>query len=562
MLHGNIGFRDFIMSRPRKVVAIDAETDPFLYGRIPAPFIWGVYDGKDYRTFDQTSELVEYLQRNRFIAYAHNGGKFDFMFLLPFIKETKVQIINSRIVSMFIGACEFRDSFAIIPEPLKKFGAKKEIDYGKLEASVRYLHMDEIKEYLFYDCKILFEAVTQYRSIAGTRTTIASNALSFARKLGIDPGKTNHTFDREMRMYYYGGRCECFQGGTHKNIKLLDIHSAYPAAMLQHHVTGNQLIASDDFEGMTDDDIRRSFIKLECTSTGAFPKRIGGADGHLSFPHEYDLYYVTGWEYLAAKELGLISNVSIKTVIWTRETITFTDYVTHWFEYKASHDKNLDPVNYTIGKIMMNSLYGKLAQNPARYYDYKIYPAGTSIDYENGWELQTEYEGHEIHRRESLWKYKFEYGVGWEGKQIYKNVATGASITGYVRSVLLRAMHEVGIENVIYCDTDGIVLKDNADTSKLYIGPEIGKWGIDDECAPVGHFAGKKLYAVHGSDGKKKVASKGSKLDFDELVRIINGETVQWKSEAPAFGIDGSAKFVVRNIRATAKSLATTETQE
>lgn len=543
------------MPRQRKIVTIDAETDPFLYGRVPQPFIWGHYDGKDFETFNTTKSLVEYLWDKRVIAYAHNGGKFDFIYMLPYVGETKVQIINSRIVSMFIGACELRDSFAIIPEPLKKFGAKKEIDYGKLEASMRHLHKEEIEEYLFYDVKILYDAVTQYRNIAGTRTTIASNALSFARKLGIDPGKTNHTFDREMRNYYYGGRCECFQGGTHKNIKLLDIHSAYPAAMIQYHATGNQLIASDDFEGMTDDEINRSFIKLECTSNGAFPKRIGGADGGLSFPYEFDEYYVTGWEYNAATQLGLISDISIKTVIWTRETITFKDYVTHWFEYKARHDKTTDPVNYTIGKIMMNSLYGKLAQNPARYYDYKIVEAGTEVEHEKGWELQTEYDGHEIHRRESLWKWKYELGVQWQAKTLYKNVATGASITGYVRAILLRAMHQVGIENVIYCDTDGLVLKSTADTSKLDLGKLIGQWGVDDECAPVGHFAGKKLYAVHGSDGKKKIASKGSKLDFDALERIVNGETVIWKSDAPTFSIDGGAKFVQRNIRATAKSL-------
>jgi Vibrio phage DNA polymerase len=543
------------MPRPRTIAAIDAETDPFLYGRVPKPFIWGFYAGKDYLTFDTTKELVEFLSRKRIIAYAHNGGKFDFMFMLPYMGETKVQIINGRIVSMFIGACELRDSFAIIPEPLRKFGAKREIDYGKLEQPVRHLHMDEIREYLYYDCKILFDAVARYRDIAGTRTTIASNALSFARKLGIDPGKSNHTFDREMRNWYFGGRCECFEGGTHRDIKLLDIHSAYPSAMMQYHATGQDFMVQNDFRDMTDDDIKRSFIKLECTSNGAFAKRIGGADGGLSFPAEYDLYYVTGWEYLAAKDLELIRNEKIITVRWTQNKITFDKYVKHWFEFKASHDKNIDPVNYTIGKIMMNSLYGKLAQNPARYFDYKIVEAGTPIDHENGWELQTEYEGHEIHRRESLWKWKFEHGVQWKEKTIYKNVATGASITGYVRAILLQAIHTVGKENVIYCDTDGLVLKSNADISKLDIGNALGQWGIDDNNAPVGHFAGKKLYAVKGSNGKNKIASKGSKLDFDQLVRIVNGETITWKNDAPAFSIDGSSKFVVRDIRATAHNL-------
>ncbi len=170
------------MPRPKKIYACDAETDPFLHGRIPFPFIWGLYDGKKFSTFDKTEDFVNVVSKLDIILYAHNGGKFDFMYLLPFIKQTKAQIINGRIVSMFLGNCELRDSFSIIPEPLRNFGDKREIDYSKLEASVRDQHKEEIHEYLFYDCKILYDAVSQYRKIAGTKRTIASNALAYSKK--------------------------------------------------------------------------------------------------------------------------------------------------------------------------------------------------------------------------------------------------------------------------------------------------------------------------------------------------------------------------------------------
>ena len=130
---------------------------------------------------------------------------------------------------------------------------------------------------------------------------------------------------------------------------------------------------------MTDDEIARSFIIIECYSNGAFPKRIVGPDGGLSFPHEYGEYYITGWEYLVAREYGLFHSEKIHSIRYSKQTISFKDYVTHWYQRKSSIKKKDDPINYTIAKIMMNSLYGKLAQNITKYYDYRIMHAGSNI---------------------------------------------------------------------------------------------------------------------------------------------------------------------------------------
>lgn len=580
------------MPRSRPVWACDCETDPFLHGRVPVPFIWGAYGpGGEYKEFDRTEDFVAWAKAMEIILYAHNGGKFDFMFLLEYLIQTRVQIINSRLVCLKIGLCELRDSFSIIPVALKEFGFKKEIEHWKMEKRLRHKYMPEIRSYLYQDCKGLYEGVMQYRVVAGTKNTIASNALQFARKLGINPGKTNHRFDSTMRDFFFGGRCECFEFGTHKNVHLLDIHSAYPFAMLQEHATTSAFVMKDNFDGMDEAEIQRSFIIVECTSHGAFPKK--NEQGGLTFPHRYDAYYVTGWEYLVAKRFGLIEHETILHVYSTANKITFAPYVNHWFEYKARHNKKTDPVNYTIGKIMMNSLYGKLAQNPARYYDYKIVPAGTPLclepleKYDNtkycakcgemildhGWELLNEFGKHEIHCRESLWKWKYQYGVEWEAKTIFNNVATGASITGFTRAHLLHTMCTIGRDNIIYCDTDGLAIKGNADLSGVSFSDRIGDWELEDT-APIAHFAGKKLYAVKLSDGKYKLANKGSKLNqinvtkqiegeeityfetndaaaFEKLTHIVNGGTVRWDNPAPTFSIDGSATFIHRDIRAT-----------
>jgi len=587
------------MASNRRLIAVDCETDPAKHGRVPEPFVWGVFDGREYFHFSSTTEFVEWLSKQNVIAYAHNGGKFDFMFLVQYIKKTKAQVINGRIVKMMLGKAELRDSIAIMPTPLKSFGKKKDIDYRKMEADVREENMPEIIEYLKYDCISLYELVDEYRKIAGKRTTIASNALAFSRKLGINMGRTNHVFDEKMRPFFFGGRCEVFKPGTHKNIRLLDIHSAYPYAMSRDHPCGNirKYLTYSEFDALTREEKERCFLHLQCYAKGCFPYRTKTG---LEFPHMYGEYYVTGWEYIAALDLQLISKVEFIEIISLPDVVNFSPYVEHWYVYKESHPKDTYPIQYEIGKRMMNSLYGKSAQNIARYFDYRIMPAGTPLC-ENfkpipkdktycmkcgdkadnhGWTKCVEYQAIEVHRRPALWKYEFRFGKEWEGQPLYNNVATGASITGFTRAHLLRAIHAIGIKHVIYSDTDSIICNASADLSKLSMTEKLGDWG-DEGVGLIGHFAGKKIYGImlnkictkhnapsgqkckdceqpektHGKAYKIKIASKGSKLTFKDIEALMRGETITWKSDFPSFSIAGEPSFMIRNIRSTAKAI-------
>lgn len=587
------------MAREKRVFAGDCETDPFLRGRIPFPFIWGLYDGKNFTTYDTTKEFVDHIKRLPVILYMHNGGKFDFMYLLPHMEGiTQAQIINGRIVKMMLGRCELRDSYSAVPEALGNI-KKDKIDMWKLESDVRSIYREEILRYLYGDCRYLHELMVTYRQTAGKRTTIASNAMAFSSKLGIHTGKTNHRFDAQMRRFFFGGRTQCFQPGTHHNIQILDIHSAYPFAMLHDHATGDDFHWQDTLDGLSVEQIQRAFITLTCTSDGAFPKRRKVRvdengdqieEGGLFFPHEYNRFNVTGWEYLVAKEFNLIRDVQIDAVGFTNDKLNFKPYVEHWYEYKKQHSakdasgERLFPNEYTVGKYMMNSLYGKLAMNPARYYDYKIVPAMTPVDDKMGWQLGPEFEGHAIHCRPAMWKYRYELGVEWKAKAIYHNVATGASITGFTRAHLLRAMCTVGRQHIIYCDTDSLFTHAGAPTQLIPQTDQLGDWELEDKCAPVGHFAGKKLYGVITSridkdtgKPKQKIASKGSKLAFEHIESIMRGEAVKWESQAPSFSmksgripptpekasksassgetpVDTERFFVRRKIRATAQT--------
>jgi hypothetical protein len=572
------------MPRPRSIATCDCETDPFLHRRIPKPFIWGFYDGREFQTFDSTDALVEYIKPKRLTLYAHNGGKFDFMYLLSHVGETTAQIINGRIVCMKLGETELVDSYAAIPEALGDI-KKDKIEYWKMEKEYREQYREEILSYLRGDCVYLYELMSTYRKIGGHKKTIASNALTHAKKLGIEPGTTNHRFDANYRPFYFGGRTECFRPGSHEHISVLDIKSSYPNAMMYDHPTGGYMYRQNDFTGLDRDAITRSMIILKCFANGCFPLRTQTSEG-LKFPKAHNEYRVTGWEYLAAKDLGLIDDEQIIEVRYTDQKITFRDYVLHWYEYKNAHPKKQFPIEYAIGKRFMNSLYGKMAQNPERYHDYKIVADDTQLpcdkpivdktgkcrvcgfpEMDHGWLFYTTFEGRTFHRRESLWKYRYRFGIEWEAKPLYKNVATGASITGFARAALLRAMHAIGAEHVIYCDTDSLVVDRFADHSILPQSDKIGDWELEIKRAPIGHFCGKKLYAIdidptkkcgcetrNGQCDRHKVVTKGGRLTFKEMEKLAAGEDIFYEPQAPSYSLANGIDFVDRTFRRTSSN--------
>lgn len=536
---------------PKKIIAADCETDPFLHGRIPEPFVWGAFDGKDFLTFDTTAEFADWAKDQDAFIYAHNGGKFDFMFLLPFVGECRAKIINGRIAEMKFGKATLRDSYSIIPIPLKDF-RKTEIEYWKLESKVRASYWQEIVDYLEDDCRDLFDIVGAFRETAGKGLTIAGNALNFAKGLGINVGKSTKKYDDKFRPFYYGGRVQCFKPGAIQSVSAFDIKSAYPFAMTHNHATGTDYFTDDSLEEYSDEQIGPLFIQIRCYSKGAFPVREGGG---LTFPERFGEFFVTGWEYNVAKKHGLIANENIIRVVEFMETVNFSPYVNHWFSHKDLADKRGDLAQRTVGKIMLNSLYGKLAQNPVHYRDYKIVPGGTPIDDLNGWILGAEFGEMEIHERPVLWNLQLKYGEDWITKPVFYNVATAASITGFTRAHLLDAIHTVGYSSVVYCDTDCIFVTQNADVIKLDQSGALGSWDWEGY-ADVAYMGGPKLYAmryVNGpKKGKEKIATKGARLSYDEIVRVVSGETIVWKNAAPTFSIGQPPKFVVRKIRATA----------
>ena len=535
----------------REIWVADSETDPFDLGVIPAPFIWGVYHGygeTEYWEFRDTAEFVEFIAAQDVILYAHNGGKFDWHFLSPwFSPDSEMLIINGRLAKFEIGKCELRDSFNLMPVSLEQYN-KMKFDYTKMHKDFREDHMEEISEYLESDCVNLWNMVYGFDAEYGRHITQASAAMHFWKyRLKNKVPRSDSEFYDEMRPFYYGGRVQCFeQGDLDGYFQSIDINSAYPYAMVHGHPYS---LEYDRKEGKPKKKVGSwgpMLFTLDCVARGCFPYR--GTNGNLYYPddNEERRYFVTGWELLAAFDTETIDDVKILEHIEFEETKDFSEYVNFFWNRRQEFKTKGDKGGEFYCKIFLNSLYGKFGMDIRKHKNYTLKSRGDIPD------IIAEMSDGESIQDFREWVIHAEQAA--TGKRRFYNLATAASITGYVRAMLWRAI--CAAERPLYCDTDSITAKafgDNVTLSK-----ELGDWEIEYEYDRV-IICGKKLYAMHKRgepDNIKaswKMASKGARLDYTDLIKIAAGEKVQFNNIVPTFSMSKEKPtFVSREIKTTA----------
>jgi hypothetical protein len=497
--------------------------------------------------------------------------------------DEPVMVINGRLARFRIGECEFRDSLNIFPNTrLADFGVKNDIDYELMEPTRRTDPnvRAQISSYLRQDCVGLWEMVDRYRGKYGKSLTQATASMKYWEKMTqLEAPRQTRTQYERYKPYYYGGRVQCFGTGVqHVPFSVADINSAYPFAMLRDHIFSPQAIL--DRHLPAEPEIYKCLIKLDCTSRGAFPWR-DPETGELFFPDDeaghrnrMRTYTITGWEFLTALELDAVTNIHIRQVHTFPKSINFKEYIEHFYNQRMEAQARGDVAGKIFGKYFMNSLYGKFGANCANYAEYLISHPDTAEFKQWLAKGYTRYkkwgERWLLERKPTL-----EQLDDIEGKWRFYNVATAASVTGFVRAYLFRALSTAG--GVVYCDTDSIAARD---TTRLTFGDQLGQWkneGRFDRYA----IAGKKLYAFHQDgageafdpDEKKnpswKIASKGVNLSANALAPEIITQIAQghgpllkegaYRSlpQSPTYSVTREVPvFIARDLKRTAKDMS------
>lgn len=548
----------------------DAETDPFEFGVVPKPFIWGIYTGEDYHEFigtgenryctrDDLKKMVDFLREQEVIIYAHNGGKFDWHFLTEYLEpDQEILVINGRLARFEIGKCEFRDSWNLIPVPLGAYG-KDEIEYEKMHYLFREEHLQEIRDYLKSDCVYLHEMIKEFENEYGIHITQAQAAMhlwkyQFKNKVP----RSGPIFYDEFRPWYFGGRVQCFQFGDSKHSRVpsrtlsIDINSAYPYAMLSPHPYSLEYKKVRGKPKHVYENWGPIFFTVSCIARGCFPYR--ATTGALYYPADdiERVYYVTGYELQAAIETETIDNLTIIEHFVFEETKDFSEYVNYFYEKRLTAETIGESI---FAKLFLNSLYGKFATDPRKYKTHILKPASQLQD------VLQELGEHDTFKHFKEWILVCQNRDD-PGKNPFFNVTTGASITGFVRAYLWRAI--CNAENVVYCDTDSI-------TAEAFPGVEfsreLGQWDLENYYDRV-IVCGKKMYAMHvdkkkteKATGKKikkqwKIASKGAALDHNDMQKMAAGTLVMYDNIAPTFSTSKSEpSFVSRELRMTATDI-------
>lgn len=569
---------------------VDAETDPFEPGVYVEPFIWGLLLATgEYFEFTTTEKLIEWChaQDEKIVLYAHNGGKFDYHFLRHALEaDSPISVIAGRLARAHIGRVEFRDSLNLFGQTRLADFSKEKIDYRLMKADVRNSHMPEIRKYLKSDCVNLLAIVEKFIERYGMQFTQAGASMKYWQKhhaprdsegKGILPEWSSQgvaaNYYEKFSPFYYGGRVQCFASGyEQKKFKVVDINSAYPRAMLDPHPYSNSSVTLSG-RLPKDEHVPQCLIELEAVSKGALPFR--HEDGSLFFPEDERVarrYFVTGWEYLAGIETGTLIPTKILRSHFFGEPVSFEGYINHFYCERVNAKLAGDKAHDIFAKIFMNGLYGKFASNPTKYREFML-SEPESEQYrkwiEAGYLDVGEWGGrHMLTRPVPLSKHR------------YYNIATAASITGWVRAFLWRSI--LRCSGVLYCDTDSVAA---VDVSRLDTGPKLGQWKLEADCDEYA-IAGKKNYAFHiegkprpvhvkrqkplyaqessdeWDDMRKcwKIASKGSDLTPQEMIAAALGFEVLSRSSVPNMSIHRNEfSFIDRKVRSTYRDIRVLE---
>lgn len=536
-------------------------------------------------------KLMNYLLTPRFKGYqiySHNGGSFDMLFLLAWIRahedefgfsivpvQSSIQILEvwRRPRNPEEGIREkwtFIDSMKLLPMGLEKacktFGLP-----GKVKQDLN-VHEDHPswEIYLKQDCIALvtvLERVTDMILAMGGEVgvTTPATAMKLYRREFLGRGEGNpakiprhahymncadiktckgcaHEWVRDA---YYGGRTEVFrmQG---ENLHYYDINSSYVAAMRETMPGGDRMV-----EKRYRPELHEKYVGfVQCTVTipedceiPPLPYR-HSKTGKLVFPVGT---FSGTW---SVEELRLLEDPSVKGVItdvvqamWYRRKPLFVGYVDKMWSLRDERLPTFDEGMSALAKLMGNSLYGKFGMRQDRtqvVIARKNRPEGSCIlcvkDAEDEGQFCKDCLGSKPASDDDC------SDVYYQNKFVdtaYIIPQIAAHITALARVRLWRFMRQAidAGGRIYYSDTDSVITDIEMPSSK-----ELG--AFKDEYPGIrlrGTFLQPKVYMLENLDWKEpdkkwekpeKVTMKGfsaKERTREGLTNLLGGQTLGWK---------------------------------
>lgn len=371
--------------KPVNVWALDIETENWV--NIVLYYLTdGVVTYKGNTVQEMVRDYVRVPKQD--VIISHNGGRFDFLPLLDgYDGEWKATIAAGIINMRADNHALLIDSYRLFVLSLDKwtnsktklpFECKCEFKCGgycRINRKMNKEDMTILEEYCYNDCIILLkhykmhlekladDGFDVFNKSGVPRSTIGSVAYKTAKKwCNLPDGVLDHSFYKLTKQAYYGGNNNCISAFS-DTLYLYDINSAYPAEQLKPLPVGNhtELNGVKATIAYADEKPGLYYIKAyqEPCNLPCLPRRM--RNGRVVWATGYtEGWYVLREAQLAEQECSFF-DVSA-ALIWERSEAIYAKYIETCYELRQKYKKAGDNYEHVI-KILLNSLYGKLAQN-------------------------------------------------------------------------------------------------------------------------------------------------------------------------------------------------------
>ena len=552
---------------PRPIAVVDIETDG-LGGRFLAGGFCSERNPESVTFFTNVDEWVRAFFSRAYrghVWYAHNGGEYDYKYLLRALcdkhPDIPVRIIPQGTSGRTIGAkfrhrqhsYELRDSWALAPMSLEKLlqafnpgGIQK----GKLdfEHECFTLTNPEHAEYLRKDCAGLCTALVNLRAKL-TETfdvpvgwTAGGTALKAWRRT-FAPGtiywRGNAEREEFCRRAYHGGLVTLSSAEREYHVVDVDVNAMYAHSMRQGVPCGSAFWTDTEID--------------DCPGVYHVTAHVPYFQPFTFLPYRHELLHCLCWptgdfettitsvELQAARDVGIEVDVH-EGICWQRIDYPFADFVDRCEELELQARDQNSGIK-TIAKLMRNSLYGKLgARDRATTYIYRADGESPGEGWGIALDTLTGLPTGMFQREEPIYA-------------PYIHPEWAAWITAQARVILSRFVYACGPAMCYYTDTYSLM--ESAEAQALSLLPFGRRYG---ELKRVHDFAwfhagGPKNYLAKREDGNYVDCLKGiprRAYTPEQHAASLAGlpQTISFQSmNATRLTLDGGKPFVQERFR-------------
>ncbi len=394
------------------------------------------------------------------VWFAHNA-QYDWRYILPRLIDLNIKFSVGMRTETDIYEVRIehnkkryilRDSFAIYSQSLAGLAKgfcppelqKLEIDIENFNPKdpehITYARRDiEILLYglpRFFDLMLKHFGVNPAGTAAGTALKGWQKSLEPGLYFNAQPWGPEEVF---IRQAYYGGLVFLTDTNKHFNVETYDINSSYPYQMSTWGVPYGRMIESRDYHSdrmgiyrvkvKTPDDIKIPILPARDNK------------GNMRWYRGTFETVVTNRELVFAVQHGYEVLELYEGFVFEETVYPFKDFIDLCKEIRFKHKGKAEEI---IAKLFQNSLYGKFCSRRERLEMLLTHCADPE-----------ELINAEPYDEDGHWYIKKELDT-----EMRVLPQWGVFITAHARLHLLKTIYTVGVENVLYGDTDSITIKE------------------------------------------------------------------------------------------------------